>query len=172
MTSPDPEAVATAAALAHELRVLRVHCGSPSVRELARRADIDRPGSLPHSTAQDALTGSRGLPKLEVVLSLVKALGVADPAPWRAAWTRAKLDHQGLAGPLEDPPGGQAQFRATLIDVVVHHYRRDIGSCGCGEWGVDHGHLGQCHAAHVADIAMGRLATAGYEIVPAETGRP
>lgn len=65
--------------------------------------------------------------------------------------------------PREEPPGGRAQFRAALIDVLIHHQRFDIGGCACGEFGSDHGHLGQSHAAHVADTAMSRLWPAAVE---------
>jgi hypothetical protein len=33
--------------------------------------------------------------------------------------------------------------------VLLHHQRRDIKGCTCGEWGSDHGHMGQSHTAHV-----------------------
>lgn len=37
--------------------------------------------------------------------------------------------------------------RDILIEVLIYHYREDIGHCGCG-WG----ELGRSHPAHVADI--------------------
>lgn len=35
--------------------------------------------------------------------------------------------------------------------ILVAHQRKDIGSCLCG-WGVNDGHLGHSHAAHVVDV--------------------
>ncbi|MEV4704858.1 magnesium transporter MgtE N-terminal domain-containing protein [Actinoplanes sp. NPDC049316] len=95
MQVPSPEAVTTVADLAYELRLLKLHAGDPSVRDLSRRAA--RAGAvLPHSTAQDALGGKRGLPRLETVLALVRALDVGDAGPWRDAWVRAGQHHRGL----------------------------------------------------------------------------
>jgi hypothetical protein len=37
--------------------------------------------------------------------------------------------------------------RKTLEEVLVYHYRKDIGVCGCG-WK----ELGKSHPAHVVDI--------------------
>ncbi|MGA5300776.1 magnesium transporter MgtE N-terminal domain-containing protein [Nucisporomicrobium flavum] len=97
MQVPSPEAVTTVADLAYELRLLKLQAGDPSVRDLSRR--VTRTGGvLPHSTAQDALSGKRGLPRLETVLALVGALDVVDAGPWRDAWVRAGQHHRGLTG--------------------------------------------------------------------------
>ena len=103
MQVPSPESVTTVEGLAYELRLLKVHVGDPSVRELsgtAARAGL----VLPHSTAQDALGGKRGLPRLDTVIALVTALGVADAGPWRDAWRRAAQHHRGLAGRDPEAP--------------------------------------------------------------------
>ncbi|MGC5335108.1 magnesium transporter MgtE N-terminal domain-containing protein [Micromonospora sp. DT62] len=94
--APNPASVTTLADLVRELRVLHIHCGRPSMRELASRADKCEPRSLPHSTAQDALSGKRGLPRLTVLMALLRALDVSDVEPWRDAWRRAELHRQGL----------------------------------------------------------------------------
>ncbi|MFI5838026.1 magnesium transporter MgtE N-terminal domain-containing protein [Micromonospora sp. NPDC051300] len=96
--APNPASVTTVAELARELRVLRVHCGNPSVRELQSRAKVKKLQPLPHSTAHDALSGKRGLPRLPVLLTVLRALGLdeADIQPWREAWSRVELDRQGL----------------------------------------------------------------------------
>lgn len=61
--------------------------------------------------------------------------------------------------------------RQVLIDALLRHQKRDIKSCDCGTWGSDHGHLGQRHSVHVADVQLAELAAAGYTVVKvAETG--
>ncbi|BCJ51117.1 hypothetical protein Asp14428_25920 [Actinoplanes sp. NBRC 14428] len=110
LQQPRPQSVATVAELAYELRLLKIHVGDPSVRDLSRTAA--RAGTvLPHSTAQDALSGKRGLPRLATVLALVSALGVADTGPWRDAWRRAGQHHRGLDGRPERPAGLVADRR-------------------------------------------------------------
>jgi 16S rRNA G1207 methylase RsmC len=37
--------------------------------------------------------------------------------------------------------------REVLVEVIIYHWRADIGGCGCG-WGV----LGASYAEHVADV--------------------
>ena len=118
----DPGSVSTLADLARELRILKVCSGNPSVRELAKRADKIKPRSLPHSTAQDAFQGNRGLPKLPAFLALLEVLGVDDPAPWKDAWTRAILDRQGLGHPAPSPrtpePGPNPASSVNRIRAV------------------------------------------------------
>jgi hypothetical protein len=48
-------------------------------------------------------------------------------------------------------------------DVLIQHQRRDIKGCTCGEWGSDHGHIGQSHTAHI----IAELRKAGLVIVEA-----
>jgi hypothetical protein len=97
MQEPNPASVSTVTELAYELRLLKIHAGDPSVRELSRTAR-SMGAVLPHSTAQDALSGKRGLPRLPTVLALVRALGVTETDPWRDAWRRAGQDWRGLHG--------------------------------------------------------------------------
>lgn len=54
--------------------------------------------------------------------------------------------------------------RQVLIDTLDRHQKRDIKSCDCGTWGSDHGHLGQRHSVHVADVALAELAASGLWI--------
>lgn len=57
-------------------------------------------------------------------------------------------------------PGGQP-VEQTVEWVLAYHQRRDIKNCSCGQWGSDHGHLGQSHALHV----LAELRAAGLEVV-------
>lgn len=56
---------------------------------------------------------------------------------------------KGMAGLTGDPRVDEPDIydRAALVEVLVYHQRRDIGSCGCG-WA----ELGHSHAEHVADV--------------------
>lgn len=61
--------------------------------------------------------------------------------------------------------------RRVLIDALDGHQKRDIKSCDCGTFGSDHGHLGQRHSVHVADVVLAELKANGFEVVRvAETG--
>lgn len=56
--------------------------------------------------------------------------------------------------------------RALLVDVVIHHGRKDIRSCYCG-WA----ELGASHAEHVADAyeaAVARRRLVALETRPAD----
>lgn len=45
-----------------------------------------------------------------------------------------------------------AYERATLVDVLVYHYRKDASSCGC--WWSE---LGRSHPEHVASVYEARV---------------
>lgn len=75
------------------LRALKVGAGKPSLQELQRRSGV------PRSTLADALNPRRReLPKLEVVLALVRACGGGGPEEqrWRAAWKRVAQATDGV----------------------------------------------------------------------------
>lgn len=40
---------------------------------------------------------------------------------------------------------------AAAHQVLIHHQRRDIKGCSCGQWGSDHGHMGQSHGVHLIE---------------------
>lgn len=93
--APDPATISTVEDLARSLRILQIHAGKPSVRDIERRTE--RAGErFPSSTIHDALRGNRGLPRREVVLAIVEALGCTEPAPWQSAWNRVALHRAGL----------------------------------------------------------------------------
>jgi hypothetical protein len=50
-------------------------------------------------------------------------------------------------------PARDAGLRALVVEVLIQHQRKDIGSCMCG-WGVDSGQVGRSHSAHVAGTVM------------------
>jgi hypothetical protein len=60
---------------------------------------------------------------------------------------------------------------AAVIRVrLIEHQRLDISGCICG-WGVDHGHMGQSHAAHQAELVLAALHAAGLVVVPTDALR-
>ncbi|MEU8258556.1 hypothetical protein AB0C06_30300 [Micromonospora inaquosa] len=121
--APNPASVMTVADLARELRVLRIYCGRPSVRDIAERADQHAFKSLPRSTAHDVLSGKRGLPRMSALMALLRALGEENTGPWQDAWRRAELHKQGLLDRLvtsvTQPTGPKsAAAGSTRIRVV------------------------------------------------------
>jgi tetratricopeptide (TPR) repeat protein len=71
------------------LRALKVSVGNPSLQELRRKSGVAR------STLADALNPRRAeLPRLDVVLALVRACGCGpeEAEQWRARWRRAAQD--------------------------------------------------------------------------------
>ncbi|GHG90809.1 helix-turn-helix domain-containing protein [Streptomyces lanatus] len=88
--------------LAHELRRLREKAGSPSYRELARRAGYSAP------TLSEAAAGRR-LPSLQVTLAYARACG-ADQAEWETRWRAVSA-------------GAEQEAAATADDTAPAPYR-------------------------------------------------
>jgi hypothetical protein len=85
----DPLTARDSAEFVQVMRRLVVAAGRPSVRELSRRADALKKGSLPHSTLADTLR-KENLPAWRIVDSLVRVCGVAPglQGRWRSSWER------------------------------------------------------------------------------------
>ena len=84
------------------LRTLKVGAGNPSLQELQRRSGVAR------STLADALNPRRReLPRLELVLALVRACGggPAEEARWKAEWRRVAraADERRVASSAPEP---------------------------------------------------------------------
>jgi hypothetical protein len=93
----DPRAAHNSSEFVQLMRRLIVAAGKPSVRELSRKADAIKAGSLPHSTLAEALR-KESLPAWRVVDSLISVCGVA-PGPqgrWRASWERLAAQAEGV----------------------------------------------------------------------------
>lgn len=93
---PDPLTAAAVPEFLEALANLRIWAGAPSYRDLSRRCA----GGLPrHSTFVSMLTGDT-LPRLDLVLVYVDALGLsADRDQWTAAWRRlAFINHREETG--------------------------------------------------------------------------
>jgi tetratricopeptide (TPR) repeat protein len=87
-------------AFLRELRRLKIQAGDPPLRALQRSTGI------PRSTLSDALDAQRRtLPRLEVVLELVRAFGLppAEVARWERAWQTVRTREDGSAD--ADGPG-------------------------------------------------------------------
>ncbi|MBV7698450.1 helix-turn-helix transcriptional regulator [Streptomyces sp. TRM70350] len=128
--------------LAHELRLLREKAGSPSYRELARRAGYSGP------TLSEAAAGRR-LPSLSVTLAYVSACG-GDQAEWTQRWRAASNDAVRAAA-TDDAPApyrGLARYgtddrhlffgRAPEVDRLLrmmaeHRFAALVGASGSGK---------------------------------------
>jgi hypothetical protein len=86
-------------AFAHQLRELRRAAGSPSYRELARRAHFS-------DTSLSVAASGASLPSLEVTLGYVRACG-GDIAEWEQRWRQVARQH-GPGSPDSFPAGDPA----------------------------------------------------------------
>lgn len=86
-------------AFAHQLRELRRAAGSPSYRELARRAHFS-------DTSLSVAASGADLPSLEVTLGYVRACG-GDIAEWERRWRQVARQH-GAGSPSSFPAGDAA----------------------------------------------------------------
>ncbi|MFD9281913.1 hypothetical protein ACFWD7_32315 [Streptomyces mirabilis] len=152
---------------AHALRVLRREAGSPTYREMARRADYSAP------TLSGAAAGER-MPSLPVALAYVAACG-GDPEEWEARWQALAQEASALsvAGD-EDKPApyrGLARFgtedgdlffgRDQLVADLVELTRKErfvalVGASGSGKSSLLR--AGLVPALHDLDAADGRPA--------------
>ncbi|MBW4721564.1 nSTAND1 domain-containing NTPase [Saccharothrix obliqua] len=122
---------------AADLRRLRARAGTPSYRELARRAHYS-------STTLSDAAGGRRLPTLAVVLGFVRACG-GDVVEWERRWREVAVDggevheapYSGLAS-LGVEDSDRFFGRAGLVDEVVGRLGRTaflavVGASGVGK---------------------------------------
>lgn len=85
----DPYTAGSSGEFMQLIRMLIVAAGRPSARELSRRANAEKQGSLPHSTLADILR-KESLPPWRIVDSLIRVCGVAPglQGRWRVKWER------------------------------------------------------------------------------------
>ncbi|MFJ8631060.1 helix-turn-helix domain-containing protein [Streptomyces sp. NPDC093568] len=137
----DPEA-GPVQRLAHELRQLREKAGSPSYRELSRRAGYSAP------TLSEAAAGRR-LPSLAVTLAYARACG-ADQAEWEARWraVSAGVEEEAAADDGPAPYRGLTRYGADDRDLFFgrepeverllrltaeHRFAALVGASGSGK---------------------------------------
>ncbi|MEU6217322.1 helix-turn-helix domain-containing protein [Streptomyces sp. NPDC047022] len=86
---PDPESVTSVSELGHQLRLLRLSAGAPTLRQMEASA-AECGTSLFRSTISNAMSGQH-LPGLSTVLAFASVCGctAAEKSRWRAAWQRA-----------------------------------------------------------------------------------
>lgn len=102
---------------AADLRRLRESAGTPSYRELARRAHYS-------STTLSDAAGGRQLPSLAVAVAYAQACG-GDPVEWERRWRAAAAELTAIEAPPADevrpPYVGLAAFQAE--DAALFHGR-------------------------------------------------
>lgn len=92
------------------LRALKVSAGNPSLQELSRKSGVAR------STLADALNPRRAeLPRLDVVLALVRACGCGpgETERWGVRWRRAAQDADEIRLRRPAPPDASQASSAT-----------------------------------------------------------
>jgi energy-coupling factor transporter ATP-binding protein EcfA2 len=139
----DPDA-GPAERFAYGLRELRRRAGTPTYREMSRRAGYSAP------TLSGAAAGDR-LPSLPVALAYARACG-ANEQEWRSRWQEADAELSVLPAPgVEDEPApyrGLARFdtedsslffgRDQLVDEILgltlkHRFVALVGASGSGK---------------------------------------
>ncbi|MGC9537121.1 NB-ARC domain-containing protein [Streptomyces sp. UG1] len=100
-----------ATVFARELRRLRVMAGSPSYRELAKRALFSA------SVLSDAAAGHR-LPTLQVALAFAEACG-GDRATWERRWREAARHHDDGRRPAAQPVHRVRETRLRAVARAV-----------------------------------------------------
>lgn len=93
------------------LRKLRVDCGNPTYRALAKRAHYS------HTVLADATKGER-LPTLAVALAFVAACG-GDTDEWRARWHLCQQQLLGAPSPPLDAPPVPVPLPASLDEPAA-----------------------------------------------------
>lgn len=101
---PDPATAVTVDELVAALGRLKMWAGNPSYREIAKRISRNR-GSrsgVAHSTVADVFRAGRRRLDLDLLLAVVRALGVAEPGVdrWRTAFVAVRAPSRSGAGPL------------------------------------------------------------------------
>ncbi|MER5641290.1 hypothetical protein ABT095_30635 [Kitasatospora sp. NPDC002227] len=113
---PDPGQAADLAEFIGQLGKLVVWAGAPSHRELARRVGplLRPPQELSKSTISDAFVPTRRRLNLELVVGIVRALGLDEPVVgrWRDACVRLHAEARtgGPAGVFRQLPADLATF--------------------------------------------------------------
>ncbi|MEU6682983.1 helix-turn-helix domain-containing protein [Streptomyces sp. NPDC046832] len=122
---PDPETVTSVSELGHQLRLLRLAAGAPTLGRMEASA-AEGGTSLPRSTISNAMSG-RHLPALSTVLAFVSVCGcpAREISRWRAAWQRAYADrYMHPSDPVRSaphvtaaPPGDRGAEAADEVDA-------------------------------------------------------
>lgn len=113
---PDPDASRDLVEFIEALRLLRAWAGSPSYRSLAKRVGerMRPPQEVSPFTVVDVFKTGRRRLDLDLVLAVVRALGVEEPAVerWRAACVRAHVHGKtgGTTGVLRQLPADLGSF--------------------------------------------------------------
>lgn len=116
LDGPDPDGAADLAAFVTLLDELRVRCGDPSYRTLARRVGplMRPPRPVGQSTVWEVFQPRRRRLDLDLVVAIVRALGLDDAGVdrWRHAYLRVIRDSKAgnAAGVLRQLPGDLATF--------------------------------------------------------------
>ncbi|GAA1985018.1 ATP-binding protein [Kitasatospora viridis] len=121
---PDPESAADLPEFIDLLGQLRICSGQPSYRTLAARIGprLRPPQTLSHTTVSDLFQRRRRRLDLDLVLALVRALGVDEPAVarWRTACVRVHSEAKrgGPSGVLRQLPGDLATFTGRRRELA------------------------------------------------------
>jgi len=113
---PDPDRVVDLSEFIQALNLLRLSAGGPSFRTLAKRVGplMRPPQSIAHSTVAEVFQSRRRRLDVDLVTTVVRALGLAEPevARWRAACVRVHAEAKtgGEAGVLRQLPPDLATF--------------------------------------------------------------
>lgn len=120
----DPYTASSSGEFVQLMRRLIVAAGRPSVRELSRRANAEKQGSLPHSTLADILR-KESLPPWRIVDSLIRVCGVTPglQGRWRAAWERLAAEAEGAIIEKEEAGSEISESSTTESrpEIRKHH---------------------------------------------------
>ena len=157
---PDPGQVGGLAEFIDLLGELRAWAGQPSYRALAKQvgAMMRPPQTVSASTVVDAFKTGRSRLDMDLVMAIVRALGVtgeADLARWREAYVRAHIPPKATAAPgtLRQLPAdlatftGRAEALAGLVKAAVSGADRVVIASIEGMGGVGKTQLA-VHAGH------------------------
>lgn len=119
---PDPSRVGDLAEFVDVLARLRVWAGNPSYRTLAKQVGplLRPPRVLSHTTLAHAFQPGRRRIDLDMVLAIVRALGLDEREAdrWRAAWFRATAKTGTAAGVFRQLPADLPTFTGRTDDLA------------------------------------------------------